>query len=541
MPGIVRFCITGSRRMLLSHGSALLLTTICPGCIAPQAARSQLHPPPAGSVQQPANRQQPDVAEFREQEPNPSLLRAAVGLACIEQDALRRAVFELSSPEFEGRLTGTDGYALAARYAAERFRRAGVQPGGSEGTYFQPFMLEANEVTAPAVLSIEHEGWTGPPYRFGRDLVARGFTGSGRVENASVVFVGYGLEDNEKGWHDYEGIDARGKVALMFMGTPPETGDWGDKSRPRFKSTIARSHGVMAILFIDDPGDDVLSPIGSVYHGDVGNHQADMPQLSIRNSVADDLLYGLPHTAVSLKKQIGDTGRPFSMPLKTRVSLETSARYLPETVTWNVVGYVEGSDPAVSDEYVIVGAHLDHVGDQAGVLFAGAQDNASGSIMVIAMAEAMSRSPVKPRRTVYFVLFAGEELFLAGSEYFAAHPPRPITGAAGMINLDMVGTGPVLRMDGGQTTPIFQQMAVEADRLYGNFGLADQRPTPAVAGASDHSAFINAGVPTIYLHSRGAPGRVHTPEDVASTIDYDAYFRTTCVVYLTLFQMADRP
>ncbi len=138
------------------------------------------------------------------------------------------------------------------------------------------------------------------------------------------------------------------------------------------------------------------------------------------------------------------------------------------------------------------------------------------------------------------MLFAGEELFLAGSEYFASNPPWPITEAAGMINLDMVGTGPELIMDGGATTPAFQQMAVEADRLYGGFNLAGQNPTPAVPGASDHSAFINAGVPTIYMHSSGASGRAHTPEDVASNIDYDAFFRTTRVVYLTLFQMADR-
>ena len=325
------------------------------------------------------------------------------------------------------------------------------------------------------------------------------------------------------------------------MGTPPGTGAWEDKSRPRFKSTLASRHGIRAILLIDDPGDGALSPIGSVYHGDVGTQQVAVPQLSIRNRIADDLLYGLPHTAATLRRQIADSGKPYPMALKTRVTLEARARYVAEAMTWNVVGFIEGSDPTVADEYVVVGAHLDHVGNQAGVLFAGAQDNASGSVMVMALAEAMSRSSTKPRRSVCFVLFAGEELFLAGSQYFAAHPPRPISQAVGMINLDMVGTGPRLRMDGGETTPAFQLMAVEADRLYGNFGLAEQDPTPAVAGASDHSAFINAGVPTIYFHSRGAPGRAHTPEDVASTIDYDAFARTTRVVYLTLFQMADRP
>ncbi len=482
----------------------------------------------------------PRTAVSQEPQPGISIMRAAMGLPFIEREAMKGALYELSSPEFEGRLTGTDGYAMAVRYASERFRAAGLMPGGPDGSFVQPFTVEANEVTGPMELRIEHDGWSGAPYRFGRDYVARGFTGTGRVENAGVVFVGYGLVDAERGWDDYAGVDAQGKVALMFMGTPSGTGDWGEQSRPRFKASLAVERGVTGILFIDDPGETALSPIVSVYHGLEGVHQEQMPLLSIRNTIADDLLYGLPHTAVSLRRRIADTGSPFPLELTTRITMEAGAEYTTEATTWNVVGWIEGGDPSVSDEYIVVGGHLDHVGQQAGVVYAGAQDNASGSVMIMAMAEAMARSASKPRRSVCFVLFAGEELFLLGSEYFASHPPRPISQAVGMMNLDMVGTGPQLSMDGGASTPIFQQFVVDADRLYGGFGLEDKDPTPARPGASDHSAFINAGVPTVYFHSSGAPGRAHTATDVPENIDYDAFYRTTLVVYLTLFQMADR-
>ncbi|UCD25091.1 MAG: hypothetical protein JSW51_03975, partial [Gemmatimonadota bacterium] len=155
-----------------------------------------------------------------QQQPSASIMRGAMGLPFIEREAMKQALYELASPEFEGRLTGTDGYALAARYASERFRNAGLVPGGPDGSFVQPFTVEANEVTGPMELRIEHDGWRGAPYRFGRDYVARGFTGSGRIENAEVVFVGYGLVDSEQGWDDYAGVDARGKVALMFMGAP---------------------------------------------------------------------------------------------------------------------------------------------------------------------------------------------------------------------------------------------------------------------------------------------------------------------------------
>jgi hypothetical protein len=482
----------------------------------------------------------PQSAISQEQQPSASIMRGAMGLPFIEREAMKKALYELASPEFEGRLTGTDGYALAVRYASERFRAAGLTPGGPEGSFVQPFTVEANNVTGPMELRIEHDGWSGAPYRFGRDYVARGFTGTGRIENADVVFVGYGLVDAEQGWDDYAGLDAQGKVALMFMGAPRGSGNWGEKSRPRFKASVAAERGVRGILLIDDPGPATLSPIVSVYHGQEGEHQEQMPLLSIRNTIADDLLYGTSHTAVSLRQQIADTGSPFPLDLDTRVTLEAGAEYTAEATTWNVVGWVAGSDPSVADEYIIVGGHLDHVGQQAGVVFAGAQDNASGSIMIMAMAEAMAKSAIKPRRSVCFVLFAGEELFLLGSEYFAANPPRPISEAVGMMNLDMVGTGPRLRMDGGASTPIFQQFVIDADRLHGGFDLEAQDPTPARPGASDHSAFINAGVPTVYFHSSGAPGRGHTATDVPENIDYDAFYRTSLVVYLTLFQMADR-
>jgi len=294
------------------------------------------------------------------------------------------------------------------------------------------------------------------------------------------------------------------------------------------------------MLLIDDPGEGALSPIVSVYHGQEGVQQVDMPQLSIRNRIANDLLEGTPHTARSLRGLMRDTQRPSPMELSTRVTLEAGAEYTADATTWNVVGWIAGSDPSVADEYVIVGAHIDHVGQQAGIVFSGAQDNASGSVMVMTMAEAMAQSEVKPRRSILFVLFAGEELYLLGSEYIAAHAPRPISEAVGMMNLDMVGTGPELRMDGGATTPLFQRFAEDADRLYGGLGLADRQPTPAEPGASDHSAFINAGVPTVYFHSAGARGRAHTAADVPGTLDYDAYFRTARVLYVTLFQMADR-
>jgi hypothetical protein len=508
-------------RRLLSTGLTLALLPI-------GSAGAQTHPTPP--------HQRPIASA---DVPTISLERASLGIGRLDGAELERMVRELSSARFAGRLTGTPGYDRAARWAAEALRSAGVVPGGSDGSWFQPFTVEACEVTGPMELRIVRSGWVEAPYTFGVDYVARGFTGSGRIEEAEVVFVGYGLQDRTLGRDDFAGADVKGKVALMFMGAP--SAEWGEKGRPRFKATLAKRLGARAILFIDDPGAGASSPIASVYHGEEGTHQADLPMLSIRDRVADDLLRGSGQSAASLRQALGagPVLAPFQAP--ARVTLEAHATYAPKAQTWNVVGWVEGSDPSVADEWVVVGGHLDHVGTQAGVVFPGAKDNASGSVMVLALARAMSAAPVKPRRSVCFVLFAGEELFLLGSEYFASHPPRPIEKCVGMINLDMPGGGNTLRVNGGASTPAFQQMAVEADRLFGGFALEEQRPTPSVEGASDHSAFVHRSVPTLYIAAGGGPGRAHTSDDIADTIDFQAYRRATTVVYLTLFQIADRP
>jgi hypothetical protein len=471
----------------------------------------------------------------------PGLQRAALGLGPIQQRDLEEMMSVLASERYAGRLTGTAGYDLAARWGAERFRAAGLVPGGADGSWYQPFQVEACKVTGPMELRVVRADWVEAPYTFGDDYVARGFTGSGRVEDTPVVFVGWGLQDRTLGRDDYTGAAVRGKVALMFMGAPPGA-DWGEKSRPRSKATLAARLGARAILFIDDPGKDAPSPIISVYHGQEGSHQPDLPLLSIRNRVADDLLRGTGHTAADLRSALVEGQKVESFELPVHITLEAHAEYRAAAPTWNVIGWIEGSDPTVADEWVMVGGHLDHVGSQSGIVFPGARDNASGSVMVVALAQAMAAAPIRPRRSVCFVLFAGEELFLLGSEYFATHAPRPLDHCAGMINLDMPGGGDALRVMGGASTPEFQQMVVEADRLFGGFGLAEQRPTPAVAGASDHSAFVERDVPTLYIAAAGGPSvRAHTAADRIDTIDYEAFTRTARVVYLTLFQMADRP
>ncbi|MFO7769711.1 MAG: M28 family peptidase [bacterium] len=495
---------------------------------------------PADAVQQPPSRQDPDVAVQKEWIPPDSLVRGALALPWLTRAELRKTLADLAAPEMEGRLTGTGGYERAARYAARKMQEADLRPGGEDGTYFQPFVVEANEIIGSVSLEVRGRDWTAPSYTPGVDFVARGFSGSGEVESAEVVFLGYGLSEPGLGWDDYEGVEPRGKVGLVYMGAPPVEAEWGEKTRPRYKATTAKQHGLRALVFIDDPGPGVPHPIVSVYHGQEGRHQPDLPQLSVTYGVADDLMRGTPFTARNLRRQMTDTGAPYSMGLPTRVSLEIHARYTPRAQTWNVVGFVEGSDPSLAADYIVVGGHLDHVGQQVDLLLPGAQDNASGSTLVLEMARALAAAPIKPARSVCFVLFAGEELFLLGSEYFAAHPPRSSDSMAGMINLDMAGTGPQLRMAGGATTPAFHQFAVDADRLYGGFGLAESEPRPIAPGASDHSAFVNAGVPTLYFASGGAPGRAHTSSDTVGTIDFDAMERTARVVYLVLYQMADR-
>ncbi len=451
-------------------------------------------------------------------------------------DAVLSTAVRLASPEFDGRRSGSPGYLAAAAYAAERFRAAGLEPAGDDG-FFQRLAIEENHVTrcalsveagpgpAPAAQGPDRGRQSpAPTLQLGPDYFCRGFSGSGTV-SAPVVFAGYGLSFPGLGYDDYAGLDVRGKVVLVVKDPPPFTLDdpgFRDATLPRPRALAAAAHGAAALLMVSAPSARTPAPIASVLHGP-GRQPLDVPQLHVSAAVAERLFAGSGTSLEAALETIARGKRPASRALPATVRIDVRAAYEEAAPTVNVVGLLRGSDPAAADETLVVGAHLDHVGSQGSpgepggmVLLPGANDNASGSAVVLALADAFAAPAPRPRRSILFVLFAGEEQGLNGSTWYAEHPVRPLDRVVAMMNLDCVGHGGGrVSLGGGHSAPALRRLALRVAAA------AKVRVDDRTwhGGGADAEAFFRKGIPTIYVHTEGSYTHLHLASDTAETLD----------------------
>ena len=354
----------------------------------------------------------------------------------IEAAGLMADIATLSDPATRGRLPGDPAFDRVVDAMAERFAGLGLRPGGDEG-FRQNFAIESNIIPGPCRLALAGPDGAMQDLTLGDDYIWRGFTGGGEIE-APVVFAGYGLASSDRGYDDYDDIDVAGKIVLAFKQAPrwrPGDGEgWGDAASPRPKALAAAVRGARGLLLVSRPGDDHPQPvIGSVMHGP-GVQPMDVPQAQISLEQAARLFAGGLDELRGLQVEIDEARAPRSRELEARARMEVRPRYDPRAATANVVGILPGSDPDLAGQCVVMGAHLDHVGKQGDVVFPGANDNASGSAAVVAAAAALARAPESPRRSIVFVLFAGEEQGLLGAEHYAAQPAIPLESTVAMTH-----------------------------------------------------------------------------------------------------------
>ncbi len=447
--------------------------------------------------------------------------------ASITKEELLSWVTTLSSPEFAGRLPGTEGYRKAAELAAGHFAEIGLKPGGDDG-YFQTLPIESNEVIGNPVFKLAAAK---SAYTLGEDYVFRGFTGQADV-SADVVFCGYGLSFPEHGYDDYAGVDVEGKIVLVFKQGPgwklSDGESWGSWPNPRLKAQTASEHGALAVLLVSKPNDKKPQPlIGSVMHGE-GEHLRGIPQLQISQEVAAELLKNVELELSQLQTSIDEKQEPASTDLTTVVDLKVETRYQKAAETWNVVGILPGSNPDLSTECLVLGAHLDHVGIQAGkALFPGANDNASGSAALMEIAEAFNRSGKNPPRTLVFVLFAGEEQGLIGSKYYTEHPVHPLDETVAMLNFDCVAHGDSIRVGGGKSTPLLWGRALQLDAVDKNLMITGTW----AGGGADATPFHDKGLPTLYFVTTNSYTHLHRTSDKVGTLNGDLFEAITRLGY----------
>jgi hypothetical protein len=441
----------------------------------------------------------------------------------------------ISSPDFAGRLTGSPGFTAAATWAGGTFKEWGLAPLGAAGGYLQPFPSPYTVVdTAAMTLLLPERGGAAAPAKewkleAPKDFMPLLFAASGDTI-AAVVFAGWGISAPELGYDDYAGIDAAGKFVLCFRGTPDRDNEaFEEHDQHRARMLTAKDKGALGLIYIyDEPN---AHPNGDWLDGF-------MPAM-IGAPVADSLFAEKGLTSAAVKEKLVKTKAPFSFPLGSRVRYVVRSRHYPDGVGYNVAAMIEGSDPALRNECVVIGAHLDHCGSHMGLVFTGADDNASGSAVVMEIAHAYASLERRPKRSVVFALFGGEEEGLVGSTFLAAHFPPRFTKIAGMFNFDMVGEGD--RANCGYTA----QPAGLLDALKG----ADARVHTLASTweikhvgvrSSDFAPFYLKGAGCVACFSNGPHVAYHETGDTIYRINPDMLADVARLGFLASYRWANR-
>ncbi|QRN95826.1 M20/M25/M40 family metallo-hydrolase [Archangium violaceum] len=428
----------------------------------------------------------------------------------------------LASDALEGRNTGSEGYRKAAAYVAEQLAAAGVKPGAGEG-YLQEMDLVSRRLVEERSRLVLVRGGKELPLTLGQDAIISARMGESGKVDAPMVFVGYGLSIPEAGHDELAGVDLQGKVAVILQGGPekiPGTlrAHHGSMSE-RVKAL--KKAGAMGLVMLQNPKLMEVPwertagsrKMASMMFADptLNDDQGLKVSVVVNTARAQKLFAGAPHTYEALVA-LANADKPlpgFALPsrLKAELAFETEP-----VKSANVVGVLPGSDPTLAREYVVVSAHLDHVGVGEPVkgdrIYNGAMDNASGVAAVLELARALQASETKPRRSVLFALVTGEEKGLLGSKYFAARPTVPRESLVADLNLDMfLPLFPFTHVvafgmdESTLAAPLRQVAGAQGVKV-----LADPQPNRMGFIRSDQYSFIREGVPALAFKFGFEPG-----------------------------------
>ena len=462
------------------------------------------------------------------------LLLAAASASSSGRDLTPRSYQEdvnyLASPKMRGRGTGTPELDQAARYIAKLFKKSKLQPLDGN-SYLQPFPVTTSaELGAGNRLSYSEGAAPRETLEEGSDFVPYNFTASATV-SGELVFAGFGITASEYNYDDYANIDAKGKIVLLLRDEPQEFDEnsvfagraYTSHAQLFAKAANAKFHGAKAVILVADlaahPSEgDALAKFSPL----VGPDNAGIPFLQVREAVAERWLRTAGKNLRAIEQDIDKDLKPqsFALPDSLQLTLATDVRHVEKTVH-NVAGYL----PGLSDEYIVIGAHYDHLGlgeqfsmspSAAGTVHPGADDNASGTAGVLELARYFASRP-PPKRGLLFLAFAGEELGMLGSSYYVGHPLLPLDHAVAMINLDMIGRirDDKVYIGGFGTGKQFKSMLEE---MAGETNLHLDLSEKGGYGSSDHTSFTAKQIPVLFFFS-GLHADYHRPSDTPDKIN----------------------
>ncbi|MDI1296548.1 MAG: M28 family metallopeptidase [bacterium] len=496
--------------------------------------------------------------------------------------AIRAHVEFLADDLLKGRDTGSEGHEIAARYVASQFDGLGLKPAGDTGSngvrgWLQRIAFQKTERTqTPGTLTV-----TGPAgtqsWVHGTDVLIGMTPGEPALDlSAPLVFVGYGIDNARMGLNDYAGLDVKGKIVVTLRGYPKGLPSEVGAHLSATKAQVAQSHGAIGLLSVGTLQSMKARPWTQMVHvahapnftwvdGD-GQPFDEAPAIQASASLNDPavaaVFTGAPLSIAAIRK-IADKpgGKPKGFILKTNVRVQVTSR-ATRVSSPNVVAILPGSDPALKDQYIVLSAHLDHIGlsaakpdDKADTdrINNGALDNAAGVATMLEVARAMTQSPDKPLRSIIFLASTGEEKGLLGADYFARHPAVPIGTIVGNVDLDMplllYPFTDVIAFGANHSTlgPIVAK-AVAPMKITLS---PDPMPQESIFVRSDHYMFVKQGVPAVFLATGFANGgekawgaflggNYHHPgDDMNQKIDWEAGARFADANYRIARAMAD--
>jgi hypothetical protein len=546
------------------------------------------------------------------------------------KDAMNHLKF-LSSDALEGRETGSNGYQVAAEYVATMFAIWGLKPAGdmppppSRRSFFSQ-----RRTTSKSTRSylqnvelkeyLESEGSAHAAWREGNKLKSKSFiqdvdyqyrSRESQILSAPVVFVGYGISEKSLKFDEYKGVDVKGKIVMMLSEYPgkgdPDSpfvkGKLKEKYDPprspfrrrsRFssnpKTKLAKEKGAVAIIMVENSpqknGDVAKRVLDSQRINDErpifpgkrrqfsllqswqGMPFATLPTVRVSRQMAEEILKLSNQNLDSLKQKIGKNLKPSSMELKG-VTFTVKSKVRTKLVrSPNVLGYIEGSDPELKKEVIVIGGHLDHLGKRGEYIFNGADDNGSGSVGVMEVAEAFALNPEKPKRSILFALWTGEEKGLLGSRYYVSNPYFPIDKTVANINLDMlsrewdkqrlqmmsrfmgiklpdekqkkIDTSNFISLSFDANSPDIKTILKENNQYVGLTIML--RPTKSImrgGGGSDHMPFAMKKIHWAFFMA-GMTEDYHQPSDTIDKVSEKLMKSITRLVYLTAFSLANK-
>jgi hypothetical protein len=480
----------------------------------------------------------------------------------------------LANDGMEGRNTGSPGHKRAAEYVAGQFQKAGLEPAGSDG-YIQPVAFKTRRIVESASSLALLRNGNSEPLLLGEDANISMRTDPAPAVEAPLVFAGYGLRIPESGIDDLDGLNLKGAVVVYISATPkslpgPLQAHFGSAAE-RWK--MYKAAGAVGTISIANPkSSDIpwerstlarLQPSMSLADPSLEDTQGQQIAVTMNPAHADKLLAGSGHTFAELLALV-DGGKPVPrFPLQVRLRAKTAVDR-SEVVSQNVAGILRGSDPVRRNEYVVLSAHLDHLGVGEPIngdkIYNGAMDNASGVAAILEVAARLHQSGVKPARSILFVTVTGEEKGELGSRYFAAHPTVPRGAIVANVNTDMflpLFPLKILMVLGLDESDLGKDIRATAKEL-GIEVQADPEPQRNRFVRSDQYSFIKTGIPALAMKvgydantpeaataAKWTAERYHAPsDDLNQPVDLsaaDKYVETVLNLAVRIANRTDKP